>query len=103
MYANINSANSATVSAASPLRTVVVDTSRQATRAPTRYAASSASMLRPERASPLPSAYAASSAGARGVLGSNAWVPSMSWRNVPSAMRTAFSIFARMAPVSAPE
>ena len=38
-----------------PLATAVVESCRQETRAPIRYAASSASVVRPLRASPRPS------------------------------------------------
>ncbi len=56
MYAKRSSANCAIAGDESPLSTAVADSSRQATRAPTRYAASRMSAVRPLRASPRPRA-----------------------------------------------
>ena len=56
MNANTSSANSARSPADSPFATLVAAMSRQAVRAPMRYAASRASIDRPLRASPRPRA-----------------------------------------------
>ena len=58
-------------------------------------------MERPLRASPRPSAYAASSAGWMGVLASPSPPSDAIWRKPPRASWTAFSMFRPISPLNA--